>query len=510
MVNNRASLMTDPVHGLDSRWSWTVAAFCSWLLFAGTLSTRVVGIVYYGVVETFEVTRQEAAWPVTLSCSLLNLAGPAMGFLCRKLSCRTVLMTCSLITGFGIMVCFFAPNVLFLNMFFGVVHGATMSGVFVGTNVVVAQHFQKRRTTACSVVFTVCGLNTLLIPPVMEYFRAQYGIRGALLLLGALTANAFPATIALRSPPWSIAPKEVAQSRRAVKGQVPTATASPKANPLRENLASVEAGKLPIAAQVDLVKKYHIKREAWTGSMESFGIPTEPIQGALASTQQHHNIPSLRETLRNFATLKFCVDALSFAVVLFGFSTFMLLSVDLAKDRGIVPADAAYLLNAFCAGDIVFRAISGCVVDSGWLSLEAVMLTGYLMQAAVYETLIWCTTLPTLLMCAVVLGASNGFRIGMQAPIMIHDFGIEVLPIMMGGLAFIIGSVALGRPALVGYYRDRKGKYDGLLHIIAVANIVFVGVWTIRLFIQKRAYRRTSLRAKDNAPMELVVCSVKS
>lgn len=402
-------------------------------------------------------------------------------------------MSCSFITGLGIVACFFAPNLLFLNIFFGVVHGVTMSGVFVGTNVVVAQHFKKRRTTACSVVFTLCGFNMLVAPPIVEYFLSHYGLRGTFLLLGALTANAFPAAIVLRSPPWSLPPKTPVEAKGTANELIPRKPVAPvelaSPSPVKPSLPTVANGYS--ARLSPLVAKAHIKRESWTGSMESFGIRTDHTLGTSESAAKpHHGVPSLRDTLKNFLKLAFCVDALSFAVVLFGYSTFVLLSVDLAKDRGIPPSEAVYLLHAFCAGDIIFRAISGYVIDSGLASLEATMLSGYLVQAAVFEAMVWSTTLATLLLCSFVVGASNGFRIGLQAPIMVHDFGVDVLPIMMGGLTFVIGSVALGRPALIGYYRDNLGKYDGLLHIIAVGNVVFLAVWVIRLFLRKRTCRK--------------------
>lgn len=79
-MRTAASLKADPYHGLDSRWSWITAAFCSWVMFMGTLSIRVSGVLFYGIVETFQVTREEASWPVTLNGSLLNLAGRSSYF----------------------------------------------------------------------------------------------------------------------------------------------------------------------------------------------------------------------------------------------------------------------------------------------------------------------------------------------------------------------------------------------------------------------------------------------
>lgn len=114
---------TDSAFGLDSRNSWITAAFCSVLLFL-TLSTyRVSGVIFYAIVETFGVTRQRASWPLILSNSLLQLAGPVMGLLCRRHSCRKVLLCCSSITGVSVSLCYFSKSVYFLDIFLGVIHG---------------------------------------------------------------------------------------------------------------------------------------------------------------------------------------------------------------------------------------------------------------------------------------------------------------------------------------------------------------------------------------------------
>ncbi|CAN7987310.1 unnamed protein product, partial [Ixodes hexagonus] len=449
------SLKADPLYGLDSRWSWITAVSCSCMLFMATCSVRVTGVLFYGIVGTFGVTREEASWPVTLNGCMLNLAGPLMGYLCRRFSCRNVLVTCSLLCGLGISLCFFAQGVLFINIFFGLLHGITLSGIFVGVNVLVSQHFEKRRNTAHSLLFTVTGLNTFAITTIVEYCRETYGTRGAFLLLGAIVFNTFPASILLRSPIWTVYIESSKKSSSKGTSQQTTTVAKPKALgtllaadlksrddavKLRANAAAIRAANSAKLARTSVV-------DDWTGSVESFlelNVNQKPPQ------RSHTRAVTLRETSKQFLTPSFVIIALSFAVVVFGMTTFTLLSVDLAKDRGISPSEAIYLLHAFTAGDIVFRALTGFVIDSGVLSLEAVMLLGYLVQSFAFELLVWSGTLPMMLLCSVFVGVSNGSRISLQAPSLIKSFGIDTLPIMMGGMVFCIGALSLGRPALVG------------------------------------------------------------
>ncbi|KAH7937458.1 hypothetical protein HPB49_012518 [Dermacentor silvarum] len=119
----RRRLNRVPRFGPDSRESWLMVVVCGLLLFLCFSTIGVSGVFFYGIVETFGVSREEASWPVTLSCALLLLAGPIMGFLSKRYSCRKVLLGCSLISGFAVSMCFFARSITCITILFGIVHG---------------------------------------------------------------------------------------------------------------------------------------------------------------------------------------------------------------------------------------------------------------------------------------------------------------------------------------------------------------------------------------------------
>ncbi|XP_049524373.1 uncharacterized protein LOC119454376 isoform X2 [Dermacentor silvarum] len=87
MVSAR-HLKDDLLFGVDSRWSWITALFCAWVLFFSMATIRIGGILFYGIVETFGVTRAEASWPVSLAGTIMVMGGPIAGYLCRRFTCR--------------------------------------------------------------------------------------------------------------------------------------------------------------------------------------------------------------------------------------------------------------------------------------------------------------------------------------------------------------------------------------------------------------------------------------
>lgn len=490
MTKSALSLRDDPNFGVDSRWSWITACFCGVVLFMGTATTRIAGIFFYGIIETFGVNREEASWPVSLAGTMLLLGGPIVGVLCRRFSCRAVLLSCSLVTGATVCTCYLAPNVAFITIVFGILHGTAMSGLYVATNVLVAQHFEKRRTTACSLLFTASGLNTAALSPLVEYFRTTFGIRAAFLLYGAVLLNAFPAAIPLRSPQWlkksvnTSQKKETPLRNQTKVDGLPLDPSVPNTTQLVTSKDSGCESRLPPARNCAQIPCGVVERN---NNHTLLTILKEPPQSS--EIKKKVRLFRLNRTTKQFLTLRFLVHALSFSAVIFIMGVFVMIPADLAKDRGLDPSNSVYILQAFAVGDIVFRAFSGLAIDSRLLSLESVMLLGYVLQGIACEWLVWAKTLPTMIIAAGIFGSTCGSRMALQAPALVKDFGIGSLPMMMGGLSFCVGACLLSRPPLIGYYRDHLGDYIGLLHLLAGINLVFIVVWSGKLIA---SWRRSS------------------
>lgn len=480
MARSQASLRADPRFGLDSTWSWVTAAFLSWVLCLAMTCHQAMGVLFYGIVDTFGVTRQEAAWPVVISGSLVSLAGPAMGYFCRRFSCRPVLIIASIAMGTSASVCWFAGNILFLTIMYGVIHGLAVSGAFVAINVLASQHFEKRRTTACSMIFTIVALGTLFVPPLAEYFRATYGVRGTFLLLGGLILNACPAVIIIRSPVWMQLPPTSTEKKDlelSIRTEAAAHKPAPAINGLENDIISEETEIAPNGT----VRTYFFK--CCPKNMLPSRMRGSPSKEAVKGVTSQPSTPSVA---RQLWTIEFIVDTISFSGIVLSLTTFLMVSVDVATDRGVPPARAVFLLNAFAACDVVLRPLSGIVIDSGILTLETVMLAGYFLQGLAFELFVWSRSFPMMMVSSALIGISNGSRIYLQAPLLARAFGIESLPLTMGGMAFFIGLVGFTRPLLVGYYRDHHGSYDGLLHILAVINGVLAVTWAVRLAVRKR------------------------
>ncbi|KAL1475165.1 hypothetical protein MTO96_020139 [Rhipicephalus appendiculatus] len=361
----------DPNFGVDSRWSWITAFFCTWVMFLTMATPRIAGIFFYGIVEAFGVTRAEAMWPVSLAGS------------------------------------------------FSVLGGTSLCGLFVACNVLLAQHFEKRRATASSLVYAVFGLNSILLSPLIEFFRTTYGVHGAFLIYGAILLNMIPPVIVLRSPPWLM-------TSRIAKKWVP-------AEDNEINAVCVLSQPL----EVD-----HIMAEKFESHYSYRNQDSDSEQSAESAAREQKLLP-VTSYVPNEKSLKLNVAVLASAAF------FTIIPADLAKDRGLSPSDAVYVLQAFSAADIAFKAVTGVAVDSCALSHESVMIVGYVVQVLAYEWLAWAETFPHLMAVSILMGATYGSRWCLQAPILVKDFGITALPAVMGGVLFSGGVALLLRPVII-------------------------------------------------------------
>ncbi|XP_077509292.1 monocarboxylate transporter 9-like [Amblyomma americanum] len=472
------SLKYDPRFGLDSHHSWMVAGFCSWFLFMGCIAQRVFGVVYVGILEEFGVTRQEASWPMNIIDLLASLSNPVFGYLCSRYSCRAVLLWCGLAGPLGVILCYFAPNVIFIAVFYGMLNGISISGTLTAITVVLAQHFEKRRATAYSVVFTVSAFNTFMFPPLVELLLSTYGLYGTFLVLGAICLHTFPPGIAITSPEWM----------------------KPSLNGKKHKAADAGNKCLP-PEETELVAQRiedHEENATCVKSRQTINLdPSKEASVVLtASNEEECRAPSQatdRDNLRNFVTVRFWVDSLSFSVMYLALSLFLTLAVDMAKDKGVSTMDAVFIFHAFSAGDVIFRGVSGVLLDSKFLSSDGVMLLGFILQGVGIEILAFTASFPLLIVGSLVFGCGNGLRMPIAGVVLIGDFGLKALPIVFGGFALVCGLNVWTRAPLIGYFRDQRGTYDGVLHVLGVCSFACVAVWAVRICLKR--WRTTRLPA---------------
>lgn len=188
--------------GPDKGHAWVIAmAACVITMILSGIS-KMVGILYVAVIDTYGVTRQEATLPFTFRKSFRCLTGPVVGILGQRYGIRAVTLGGAVVAALGAALCFLAPSVTWLAVCWGGVHG--LGEAFANTlfQVVVNQYFKKYRSTASGIALSGACVGSVCFSFLIEALREAYGLQGTFLILSGVILNVLPAAILLRPPSW--------------------------------------------------------------------------------------------------------------------------------------------------------------------------------------------------------------------------------------------------------------------------------------------------------------------
>ncbi|GFT04216.1 monocarboxylate transporter 9 [Nephila pilipes] len=190
------------IHGPDSGYSWVIVVCSAYIHFALFGLFRSGGVMYVAILQNYDVSREEASWPFALCAAIFQLIGPACSVLTHYMSQRKACLLGSAIATIGTAGCYFAENVMWINIFYGVIQGMGFGLVVTLIPVILNQYFVKHRATAIGIAFSGGTVSSLIFPAAMEWMLEKYSLRESFLLLSGVVMNTLVASSLLRAPPW--------------------------------------------------------------------------------------------------------------------------------------------------------------------------------------------------------------------------------------------------------------------------------------------------------------------
>jgi len=161
-----------------------MAALC---IFVATYAAYFAfGIFFKPVLTEFGWTRAITSGAFSLSMILLGLLGVVMGGVTDRLGPRAVLTLSGFLLGLGYLLMSQIGAVWQLYLFYGVIIGIGMSGVWVPLMSTVARWFVKRRSMMSGIVLTGTGIGALVGAPVANWLISTYDWRMSYIILGSM------------------------------------------------------------------------------------------------------------------------------------------------------------------------------------------------------------------------------------------------------------------------------------------------------------------------------------
>ncbi|KAG0415656.1 hypothetical protein HPB47_007186 [Ixodes persulcatus] len=186
----------------DGALSWFMAALCFIVTLLFMCIFRTASLLYTSFMTTFQVSRGEASLPICIFGGFMNLSGLVSGPMIHSFGIRRVAIFGGLMMSIGCIVSLFATGITFLVFSLGLISGTGQGILFSCTIVCINEYFDKRRGFALGLNLAGATMASFVFPKILEFVLLEYGLKGALLLLGGMLLNIPTISLLFRPPPW--------------------------------------------------------------------------------------------------------------------------------------------------------------------------------------------------------------------------------------------------------------------------------------------------------------------
>ncbi|KAG8200647.1 hypothetical protein JTE90_022269 [Oedothorax gibbosus] len=459
------------IAGPDQPRSWAIAlAGCIInTLLSGI--TRATGIIYVALVDTYQVSRLQANLPFTLRNIVRSLGGPLAGAIGQRYGPRDVTIVGGVLSSLGIMLCYFAPNILWIIILWGGIHGFGVALANTLFQVIITQYFLKYRATASGLALSGACLGAFAFPVILEYMLANFGLAGTFLLTGGLIMHVLPASIMMVEPPW-----------------VRETTVKDSNNPLisKQNDDSYPSQVTYVIPEESKEKPDVIEDET-EKQFKCIQCPDSLVhlnsENSIAEVKLHVQISKeIQENSISKGTLKILKDPM-FHMISLSFAAFALVIdfsitviVDYFMDKGLMEETGKYFISIMSIGDLIGRLSFGWVTDKNYLSVATYMFVLQVGLGACQMLLAVLYTFNALMVVVFIQGLISGATL-IMFPILVGKYLQSVQSLAIGFNTFLYGVLSFAVAPMIGYFRDTVGSYDGMFYITGGLSVAVGFLW---------------------------------
>ncbi|CAN7939860.1 unnamed protein product, partial [Ixodes hexagonus] len=333
------------------------------------------------------------------------------------------------------------------------------------TPLLLTQCFEKHRAIACGVAYSGSTIGSFFWPALLEFLIQQYGLRGSLLIYGAIILHGVLGAILLR--PFAEVPKaEAVVPKRAQESDRDVLEPLQKCQK-NDNISTCAISVSNMCMVLsDGDRRYSrdeqtgpvLKRKCTSanktalheGSVVAVQDKVVPEDDSGAVSWCSSVVRVVQRDLQLLRNQYFIFVTISAVGFFFVFSTFIIIIPDYATDQGLTPSDGVFLLSVYGISDLLSKPIPGLLAYNNLMSNKGIFIaggfiTGLIMLAMPFMHSYWSFVVMTLL-----FGLMTGGLIFMS-PVLLTEFLGPQLAVMAFGLSnLFIGLASLMRPFIIG------------------------------------------------------------
>ncbi|XP_078586113.1 monocarboxylate transporter 13-like [Branchiostoma floridae x Branchiostoma japonicum] len=434
MANPESPPQTQPP---DGGWGWmvVVGGFIVTGCTAGIF--RSLGVFFLTFSQQFDGSSAETAWITSILMSVMFFLSPVGTALASTIGFRPTIMLGGVLSAAGYIISGFATRMFHLYLGIGCLTGLGYALTLSPVMAIVGQYFTKRRALANSLTMLGSSVTSMAFPPLFQYLMDEFGLKGALLIIGGIMLHMVVAGALIR-------PLEAYKDRTGPK--------KPRNSRMNDSDTVLETGTANkcSAAATKFLKTFWAQMD-----FKVILIPAVAL----------------------FLTSLFLVSL--------GVIVPALYIVPRAKQLQIEDYAAASLLSVISIADMVSRLAVGAIPDNSrfsrfdqyGLSLCLLGISNLLFPLA--------KSYPALVAYAIAHGAFYGAFIPTSLTCVAELVGPKRLPSAIGILMSIQGFASLAGPPFAGWLYDETKSYDATF-LQAGAGFLLAGLLPFLLRLRKK------------------------
>eukprot|EP00058_Branchiostoma_floridae_P020839 XP_002606329.1 hypothetical protein BRAFLDRAFT_67571 [Branchiostoma floridae] len=173
----------------DGGWGWmvVVGAFIVSGCTAGIF--RSLGVFFLTFSRQFQASSADTAWITSILMSVTYFLSPVGTALASTIGFRPTVMLGGVLSAAGYIISGFATRMFHLYLGIGCLTGVGYALTLSPAMAIVGQYFTKRRALANSLTLLGSSVTSMSFPPLFQYLMDEYGLKGALLIIGGIMLN---------------------------------------------------------------------------------------------------------------------------------------------------------------------------------------------------------------------------------------------------------------------------------------------------------------------------------
>ncbi|OWF41473.1 Monocarboxylate transporter 12 [Mizuhopecten yessoensis] len=170
----------------DKGWSWVVMAgsFGAHMI-AGSFQCAV-GVIHNAILERFNEDVGKTSWASSVYLGMLSVIGVLASALINLYSCRVTMFIGAFLMTTGFVICALVPSLDLFIIFFGGLGGIGTGLTYAASVVILGFNFRQNRNIACGIAVSGAGVGTLVLTPVIEAAREEYGNSGFFFIIAGI------------------------------------------------------------------------------------------------------------------------------------------------------------------------------------------------------------------------------------------------------------------------------------------------------------------------------------